>query len=194
MKNRLIGLLATVGLLALVIGLPVVLLAIGASPVPRGIPTLDGVRDALSSPDDGTLALGVLKVAAWLSWLFLTVAVVVEVAAQVRGIRAPRLPGLTFPQSAVRGMVAAAALLFIAGPALQTLTPPPASAATTTNLDASTTGRTSPTAKAAAATASPHADQRRRHTVEHMVQRGETLWSIAQTTWEQVPGSPKSRH
>ena len=46
-------------------GLPAVLVAIGATPAPTTLPTWDAVVGALTSPDDGTLALQALAVLAW---------------------------------------------------------------------------------------------------------------------------------
>ena len=71
-RTRLIGLLATLILLGIVIGLPATLLALGATPIPRSLPTLDQLRSAVTTPDDGTLALGAIKVIAWASWIILT--------------------------------------------------------------------------------------------------------------------------
>ena len=52
-RTRLRGLLASLALLAIVAGLPLALLAIGASPVPASMPTLETIKSALSSQDDG---------------------------------------------------------------------------------------------------------------------------------------------
>ena len=60
-RTRLIGLLATLILLGIVIGLPATLLALGANPIPRSLPTLEQLRSAVTTPDDGTLALGAIK-------------------------------------------------------------------------------------------------------------------------------------
>ena len=54
LRARLAGLTATVALLGLLAGLPATLLALGANPIPRALPTLEAVRHALTTPDDGT--------------------------------------------------------------------------------------------------------------------------------------------
>lgn len=114
--TRLRGLLATGALLAIVAGLPMVLLAIGASPFPHPMPSLETIKSALSSQDDRTLALGFIKVVAWAVWACLTLSILVELISWVRGIRMPRMPGLRLPQSAAPGLVSTAMMLFIAAP------------------------------------------------------------------------------
>jgi len=116
LRTRLRGLLATGALLAIVAGLPLVLQAIGASPIPHSMPSLETIKSALSSQDDGTLALGFIKVVAWAAWAFLTLSILLELISRVRGIRVPRMPGLRLPQSAARALVSTAMLLFIAAP------------------------------------------------------------------------------
>ena len=48
LRTRLRALLATGTLLAIVAGLPLVLLAIGASPIPHSMPSLETIKSALS--------------------------------------------------------------------------------------------------------------------------------------------------
>ena len=96
-RARLVGLLATVLLLGILIGLPATLLALGANPIPQGLPTLEQIRSAFTTPDDGTLALSAIKVIAWAAWLVLTGSILLEIAARLRGLHAPKLPGLFLP-------------------------------------------------------------------------------------------------
>ena len=65
LRTRLRGLLATGALLAIVAGVPLILLTVGASPIPHSMPSLETIKSALSSQDDGTLALGIIKVVSW---------------------------------------------------------------------------------------------------------------------------------
>ncbi len=123
------GALAVLVLAGILIGLPAVLVALGAHPLPAGLPTWDQVRAGLLSPDDGTLALAAIKVLAWTAWAGLAVTILLEVIAQVARRPAPRLPGLSMPQGTVQALVATALALFIAAPH----TPPPASAAPATS-------------------------------------------------------------
>lgn len=186
LRRRLTGLVAFAVLLGIVIGLPVVLLALGASPIPHALPTLEAIRTAFTSPDDGTLALTVIKVIAWAAWLFLTVSIMLELIYRLRGIRAPRLPGLSMPQSAARGLVGAAILLFVAAP-LGTVTAATAQAAPATAAPAATStavagahSATSAASTAQHASAPTPKKQTPAATVTHTVKHGETLWSIAQ--------------
>lgn len=176
-RTRLAGLVATLLILGIVIGLPLVLLKVGANPTDVSVPSVDGVRDALTSPDDGTLALGVIEAVAWAAWAVLTVLILMEIVARVRGAQVPRLRGLGVPQSAASGLVGAAILLFVAAP----LAAPAAAATGTAHLSTATTTSTAstvhPNGAAPAQTATATAPQTARHTVK----TGETLWSIAKT-------------
>lgn len=113
--QRLRGLAATLVILLLVAGVPFLLVAIGAAPWnadPGELGTL------LSSPDDGTLAMTVIAAVAWIAWIVVAAAVVLEVISRVRGLPAPSLPGLGGPQRAAGQLVAVAALLFVAAPTI----------------------------------------------------------------------------
>jgi hypothetical protein len=194
LRTRLRGLLATGALLAIVVGLPLVLLAIGASPIPHSMPSLETIRSALSSQDDGTLALGFIKVAAWAAWAFLTLSILLELISRVRGIPVPHMPGLRLPQSAARALVSTAMLAFIAVPMSGQGTPvaaaapmPAATAPAVISAPIPAGGHNQPirtsntghsTALPAAATSTPKAETPF-VTVKHTVRRGETLWSIA---------------
>ena len=117
LRRRLLGLAALLAILGIIIGLPTVLLAVGANPFAGGLPTFEAIKTALTSPDDGTLAVALIKLVAWASWGFLTLSILLEVLARLRGVRAPRLPGLRLPQNAARGLVGTAIMLFVAIPA-----------------------------------------------------------------------------
>jgi nucleoid-associated protein YgaU len=193
-RTRVSGLLAIGALMAIVAGLPLVLLAIGASPIPHSMPSLETIKSALSSQDDGTLALGFIKVVAWAAWAFLTLSILLELLSRVRGIRVPTMPGLRLPQSAARALVSAAMLAFIAvpmsgqGAPVAAAAPVPAAMAPAVisaptpagghnqTSSTSTTGHSTPLL---AATTSPPKAETPPVTVKHTVQRGETLWSIA---------------
>ena len=188
LRTRLTGLIATLAIVAIVVALPVALLAVGANPLPDTWPTLDQIRTALTSPDDGTLALGAVKLIAWAAWLFLTGSIALEILARARGVSAPRLRGLHVPQTAARGLVGAAIVLFVAAP----LSGTPASAAsaptptlsTVVARDASQAANVTQTTigspGARAATTRAPVAMHAAATVEHVVERGETLWSLAE--------------
>lgn len=191
------GALAVLVLAGILIGLPTLLIALGAHPLPAELPTWDQVRAGLLSRDDGTLALAVIKVLAWTAWAGLAVTILLEVIAQVARRPAPRLPGLFVPQGTVQALVATALALFIAAPH----TPPPASAATTpgssgqqtqivatsvpslvaavhtgTDYVTHASAGSRPSASGSAPAAADHVVG----TVTYTVQAGDTLWSIAE--------------
>ena len=169
------------------------LLALGANPIPTSVPTLEHLRAAVTTPDDGTLALGAITVLAWAAWLVLTASILLEAAARLRGARAPRLPGFSMPQVAARQLVGAAALLFVVAPATATFAttahaapttltttaaPPaaPAPAATTHTSAAAPPAAPAPAATTHTSTASPPGPATPR---TYVVRPGDTLSGIA---------------
>lgn len=112
--TRLRALAALLGLAAIVIGMPALLIAgapIGAVSITW---TPDGIWQALTTPDNGAIALALFKLVGWIAWAILTAAVLLELAALVRHTPVPKLPGLAVPQLFARRLVATAAVLFIA--------------------------------------------------------------------------------
>lgn len=112
--TRLRGLAALLGLAAIVVGMPALLIA--AAPI-GGVSitwTPDGIWQALSTPDNGTIALALFKLVGWIAWAILTAAVLLELVALIRRTPVPKLPGLAVPQLVARRLVATAAVLFIA--------------------------------------------------------------------------------
>lgn len=174
---RLVGLAAFVALVALLVGLPAVLLALGWGPTPSG---LDGWLAALTSPDDGHLTVLILKGAAWVVWGLLAVTILTEAIAALRGLEPPKLPGLQWSQAPARRLVTAALLLFIAVPAtgIETASavpdsPSPVATATSTVTPGPSASEGTPSrATGLVETATPR--------LTHTVKRGETLWSIAE--------------
>ncbi|GAA2469247.1 LysM peptidoglycan-binding domain-containing protein [Terrabacter carboxydivorans] len=201
LRARLIGLAAAGGLTAILLGLPAALLSVGADLIPDTIPSVTSMSRlwaALTSPDDGSLVLGVLTIIGWAVWLFLTGSIVLEGISRLRGVRAPRLPGLALPQVAARNLVSAALLLFItapvgAQPVKAAATPrPPTVVAAAVQVPGEAQvgsngrpqeGRPSHATVGVGTTASDAPATRREsapHTATHTVKRGESLWSIAE--------------
>ena len=174
-RMRLIGLAGVLGILLVLIGVPLILLTVGANPIPSSLPTWDGIRSALTSPDDGTAIMVVFRIAAWATWLFLALSVTLELIARLRGVSAPQLPGLSPLQNVARGLVGAAVLLIAALPVAAQASP--ATAATSY-------ARVPATASYAPAVApqvvSPQVTKPALATITHTVRSGETLWSIAE--------------
>ena len=157
---------------------------------------------ALTSPDDGSLVLGVLTIVGWAVWLFLAGSIVLEVISRLRGVRAPRLPGLALPQVAARNLVSAALLLFITAPVgaqpakAATIASSPAVVAAAVEIPAGAhaesngtpqEGRPAHAATGVAAAARDNLTTSRGSQrgsapplPTHTVKRGESLWSIAE--------------
>ena len=181
LTQRLQGLAATLLILVLVAGVPFLLIAIGAAPWKADLGEL---RTLLTSPDDGTLAMVVIAAVAWVACAFVAVSVLLEMVSQVRGLPTPTLPGLGVPQRAVGQLVAVAALLFVAAPAVVAAFPtPPAHAAAAAPLLESTrlaAVEASPVLREAAPVPADEAPTKHRSTVDYTVKRGDSLWKIAE--------------
>ncbi len=157
-SQRLAGLGATLVLTAIVVALPLLLIATRPTRLP-----------SLGSPDDGTLALLAIWAFACIVWVLLTGLISTEVVAAIRGLRRPQRRAVSWPQNLVRNLVATAALLFVATPTLTALPAPVAAAqpipTPPTRDPASSPAKAAPTEPA---------------TVDYVVQRGDSLWRIAE--------------
>ena len=178
--QRLTGLAASVAVLGILVGLPALFLAIGASPIPDQAPTLDSIKNALLAPDDGTLVLGLFKVIGWVAWAFMALSLVVETIARLRNIQAPQLPGLRVPQAGARNLIGLAALFFIAAPiATQAATAAPAAAAPAA-VGHVHAGAVDQAPAQQGVTVETKQERQAPKTVDHAVKPGESLWSIAE--------------
>lgn len=181
-RTRLAGLIALLGIVAILLGVPWLLVTIGATPIPEGLPTWDQAQTALTSSDDGTLLFAVLAVTAWVAWAFLALSLLLEIVSAIRDIPTPRLPGLSLPQGFARGLVAVAAGLFIVAPSVATAAD--ASATTPVPSEIATTQQyVSPSAAAVEtpeATPAVQSTETAERTVVYQVKDGDTLWSIAE--------------
>lgn len=178
MKNtgsRLRGLLATLTLVAFVVGVPVVLISIDALPDPSAF-----TWSRLTAQDDGTLAIQVITAICWIAWAVFTCQLVASILSQARGIRTPRLTGLAVPQLAADRLVAAAALLFVAVPTVNAVLPEPRAHAAV----AAPLSDEPRVAVALDAPADPlaeeHAQTVQPQTERYTVKRGDSLWKIAE--------------
>ncbi|MDH6604425.1 hypothetical protein M2164_000058, partial [Streptomyces sp. SAI-208] len=142
------ALFALAVLAALVVGVPALLLAVGT--LPASLPTLDGAREVLLSPDDdGSGLLTAMTVAAWLAWLWLAVPVLIEILAVLARRTTPRLPGMVTGQRLAGFLLGS---LVLASPAAAASAATPATTATTTHTPSAdpATGTQPSTATAAA--------------------------------------------
>lgn len=176
LRERLSGTAACLVIIALLAGMPAVLLGVGGNPIPNHLPTFHGLVGLLTTPDDGTVALTALAYAGWLLWIVLALLLLTEIAAQLRGVQIPDVPGLRLPQLAVRQLVAAAAALFLAAPLVLAHPTPsvaaPPGAAAPQNADAlSRSAHHQVSAGRKAAT---------QQSAEHVVQPGDTLSGLAE--------------
>jgi len=169
-RLRLAGLAAGLALLALLAGLPAVLIALGWGRLPAGNWWI-----WLSAPDDGRLAVLLLKAAAWVVWALLAVVIAAEIIAMARAAHAPRLPGLRWSQPVAHRLVATAILLFTTIPAAANV----AAATPAAAAPAVDTGSAQPSA---IETPTEAAHEQEATTVEatHTVRHGDSLWSIAE--------------
>ncbi|MBO2452047.1 bacterial transcriptional activator domain-containing protein [Actinomadura barringtoniae] len=105
------GLGAIAALLALVVGVPVVLLTVFGSPVPDHVPAASELTEKVGP----SALIGVLVFFVWLAWLQLALCVLVELYAGIRGVGVPaRVPLAGGTQSLVHRLVVAALLIFTA--------------------------------------------------------------------------------
>lgn len=174
-NSRVRGLAAAVILVAFVVGVPTVLVAIHAIPDPSAFSWT-----RLTAQDDGTLAMQVIAIACWIAWAVFTGQLVVSIVSRVRGIRAPRLPGLAVPQIAADRLVAAAALLFVAVPTISAALPQPrveaAISAPLPEAPAVADSVAAPTAVVPISVEQKAQPETERYTVK----RSDSLWKIAE--------------
>ena len=67
-RTMLKGLGALAALAVAIVGVPLLLETVAGSPIPDSLPTGSQIGTSLTSRDDGTLLLGLLKYAAWAGW------------------------------------------------------------------------------------------------------------------------------
>ncbi|MDR7381234.1 LysM peptidoglycan-binding domain-containing protein [Promicromonospora iranensis] len=185
--DRLRGLAATIGLLLLVVGVPVVLELARHRLLPAGF-GWDDLGLVLTSAGSTTLVVIVLGCVTWAAWAYLTLTIGLELVALSGRIA---LPGpLGFPRGLARRLLSTASLLFVVSvpPALADV---PADAATShTESAAAHTTSASPGGPRTPAHTTAHttSDGRghssgsgpvRPRTVPYTVVEDDSLWSIA---------------
>ncbi len=176
LRQRLTGAAATLLITALLVGMPWLLLHTTGNPIPTHLPTTDEITGWFTRPDDGTLALGAIRYAAWIVWLILAATLLIEITAAARGLTAPQLPGLRLPQLGANRLVAAAAMLFLALPTLATVAPAWAEPTTPVATAPETPVSRTPPSGSTTMPKAPVAGF-----MEHVVVRGDTLSQVATT-------------
>ena len=176
------GLLSLAGVAVLVVGVPVALIAWVGSPLPAGVPSVSDVTDALRDtyiPDE--FLVKALALVCWVVWFELTVSLLVEAVAYVRGRKAGAVPMAGGLQRGAARLVAGVALLgaVLAGKGLSTtgptqpLTPSTQPVVAFVVDDGKAAGDA--TGMASAPATAPAA------LPVYEVQRRDTLWDIAET-------------
>ncbi|GAB4087251.1 hypothetical protein GCM10028784_38810 [Myceligenerans cantabricum] len=110
------GLFSAIVLVVLVVGIPIGLWVFG-------VPLLDGdlswakLVSVMSSPDvSGDVLLSLVTVVGWLAWATFAIAVLVELVAAARGVRAPHLRGLGLQQRLAAVLVGAVVAMVLSTP------------------------------------------------------------------------------
>jgi hypothetical protein len=155
-------------LAGLMLGLPVALALLAGDPLPSGVPTVGDIGSALTSPDDGTLFLGVLAVVGWLAWAGFTGSVLLELLARLTRRRAPAIPGLRGPQRFAAMLVATVAAIAVT---------PTVASASAAMVDTNPT-ISAPVDPAAADRPTTRLAARTTDSVVHLVERGEGLLDL----------------
>ncbi|MFC7308953.1 hypothetical protein ACFQVC_32695 [Streptomyces monticola] len=125
---------ATTSLLVLITamgGVPWLLLKASLAVWPSGV---DGLSHLFTRSDTTNVALLALAVIGWIAWAAFTLSVLLEIPAQLRGRRAPKLPGLHLSQRTAATLVGSILLLFTTTTALASATPSQAVTATAPQL------------------------------------------------------------
>ncbi|MDR1791300.1 MAG: hypothetical protein LBR20_06570 [Propionibacteriaceae bacterium] len=128
--GKLKGAAALLGLVAIVVALPMLLVATAT----LGLPHLswESLWSVLTRTDDGTLFFTLLKVAGWIVWALLLISITAEVVGRLRHRRIRHIRFLGWSQSLAHGLVASVALLFASTATVNTQTVQPAQAAPVT--------------------------------------------------------------
>ncbi|MGP3777062.1 LysM peptidoglycan-binding domain-containing protein (plasmid) [Streptomyces sp. SDT5-1] len=145
----------------------------------------EALQHLFTRQDTGSVALLAICVIGWLAWGSFVVSLLVEVPAQLRGVRAPRLPGLQVSQRAAAVLVGSLLVLLPTGTALAA-SPAEAAPRTAASVSASAVPgdvHEVPAARQAAADAPQEAEReeggRGTYTVRS-TRPAESLWSIAE--------------
>lgn len=172
-RRLLRALLSAVVLTALMAGLPWLLYATTTAVWAQGT---DAIAHLLTRQDTGAAFMLALCAIGWIAWASFTLSVLLEIPAQLRGRRAPSLPGLRLSQRAAGTLVSGILVLF-ASSTLASATP-----ALATPITATATAETVHPAAAPdghAETAGTERAAARTYTVRD-ARPAESLWSIAE--------------
>ena len=169
------GLAAIAVIVAIIGGVPPLLLRLAGSPIPAHLPGWHHLGALLTQRDDtGSVFLALVRDLTWLAWLVFTIALVAELQAVVRGRLAPRLH-LGGIQGAAAKLAAIAALSFSAPTGFGFGS---AGAVSAVTLPVAIPGHDAVAARPAATPATLASGQTQ---IEYItVQPGDCLWTLAQ--------------
>lgn len=168
------GLAALAVLVVGLFGVPAFLVIFVGNPLPAGT-TWSQLVASLTRPDDGTILVGLVTVAAWIAWLVFAVSVAVETVAVLSRQRLRiRLPVLAAPQRLASGLVLAVIAMSTVAPQVGHADPvqPTTQVAAPASEPAGPADRVDGARSATSSTPDPG--------LRHTVQRGDDLWSLAE--------------
>jgi DNA-binding SARP family transcriptional activator len=168
-------------LAAIVAGIPYGLLTQIGAPVPRQWPTVEELLAALTAPVPDTLVLHLLAAAVWLLWAAFMVCLLVEVAAAIRGVPAPRLRAVSPLQTLAGWLVAGvSASVLIAAPVVNVAGHATAAVATATAPSGTATATMADVPTTAAAARTPVAHVASDTLPGYEVARGDWMVKVAE--------------
>jgi hypothetical protein len=191
MRRFFAGLGSLIALVAILVGVPVVLIAAAGNPLPTG----DQLHSILTlTPDYGNVILlsKILPCIGWIAWALFAIPILIEILASIAG-RPTKKRSWAFrgQQQVAATMIAAVLVMFagfggLVGPAQPASAAPAPTASTGTSLSVSRTTAAPVAATPAAAPAAekpapaPAPASAKTITVTHTVAPGENLWDIAE--------------
>ncbi|WP_121831157.1 LysM peptidoglycan-binding domain-containing protein [Streptomyces sp. S1] len=180
-RRLLRALLCAAILTALLAGLPWLLYATTTA---VWTPGTEALAHLLTRQDTGAGFMLALCAIGWTAWASFTLSVLLEIPAQLRGRRAPSLPGLRLSQRAA-GTLVSGILVAITSSTLASATPAlatPTTAATSVSAEATRPATAVTPAQDTAETAGTQRTAERTYTVRD-TRPAESLWSIAETLY-----------
>lgn len=92
-RTLITGLLALTAILALLLGVPAMLVHLADNPIPHQLPDWSQVWTRwVAGPADGSNWMPVLQIVGWRAWAVCAASIVLETIAQLRHVRPPRIP------------------------------------------------------------------------------------------------------
>ena len=161
------------------VGAPVALALLGGNPLPEEL-TWSAVRQALFTPADGMILVGLITIVGWLAWLVFTLSVISELVAVMSRQRIRfRLPGLDAPQRYAAGLLISVITMISVPHAVQADPHSDRQVAAAPRAPEPPALIIEPVERVTHTPAAPRAervDDMRRHVVE----AGDDLWSLAE--------------